>query len=245
MPEIKLYQYPGGSGLASLSPPCLKIQLALGRIGLPFETIDLQTPYDVKKISSTGRVPVIEIDGKRTVESTAVLDALEPFDTAHRLFPKDPQERNTDRLWDYFGTDSLYWCGVYLRWKLPENKERMLAAFFGRKWSIRKAVASRILIPMLHKRLDGQGLGHRTRDEVETAFKKALDTIETGLEGGTFLGNRPAPGRGDLAVATLLAQAGWRETLPDVLAEIRRRPPLVAMVQATFEACGAEKPRGF
>ena len=70
----------------------------------------------------------------------------------------------------------------------------------------------------------------------------ALVTVATGLEGGTFLGGRSSPGRGDLSCAALLAQTGFRDTMPKVEARCRKHPQLEQHLAATFEACGAEPP---
>lgn len=242
---LVLYQYPGGSGLPSLSPSCLKVSMALGRLRLPHRVVNLRTVFHARRVSPTGRLPVLEIGGERIVDSMAILDSLEARDADAVLFPRDRTERARDRLWDHFATDSLYWTGVYLRWVVPSHRRQLLEAMFGKGFSPRKLLVGLVFAPMMVRRAKGQGIGKRSRDEVEGALKRSLETIGSGLEAGPYLGGRQTPGRGDLAVASHLAQVGWRGALPGPLEEVRSNAALVEYVGRTFQACGMEKPEGF
>ncbi len=53
--SIVLYQYPGGSGVPSVSPPCVKVYLALRYIGVEHEVVDIRSPAKVRGLSRTGR----------------------------------------------------------------------------------------------------------------------------------------------------------------------------------------------
>ena len=63
--QVVLYQYPGGDGVGSISPPCLRVDLALRLLGIEFKRKDLRGSKAVQAISTTGRLPVLEIDGER------------------------------------------------------------------------------------------------------------------------------------------------------------------------------------
>ena len=75
--EIVLYQYGGMGPLPSLSPPCLKVFLALRLIGAPHRVENLGSPREVACTSPTKRVPAIEYRGERVAESIRVMDRLE------------------------------------------------------------------------------------------------------------------------------------------------------------------------
>ena len=237
-----LYQYPGGEGLASVSPPCLKIWLALRRIGAEHRVVDCQPPQ-VRRVSRTGRLPVLELeDGSRVADSVTILDTLEERFPDADLFPKDPLVRVHDRLWDHYGTDVMYWLGFYFRWVHPETAQRTFREFFGQRSFLTRLVVRATFARAARRRGRLQGIGGLAPETVMHALERVLETITTGLEGGPFLGGRPTPGRGDLSCAALLAQAGFRDTMPEVEARFRKHPPLERHLAATLEACGAELP---
>ena len=82
--------------------------------------------------------------------------------------------------------------------------------------------------------------GSRTKPVQGTA--RAFATVAAGLEGGPFLAGRQAPGRGDLACVALLAQVGFRRTMPAIETRLREHTALPGYVVAVYEACGAAAP---
>jgi len=238
-----LYQYPGGAGLGSISPPCLKIWLALRRIGVEHRVVDCM-PRRARQVSRSGRLPVLELEGgERVHDSINILDALEERHPDSSLFPTDPRVRAHDRLWDHYGTDSLYWFGFYFRWVHPESAPLTFRVFFGRfplpvQWLLRATFARRAV-----KRARLQGVGGLPAEAVDRAIERGFETLSTGLEGGPFLGGRQHPGRGDLSCASLIAQVGFRGTMPAIEKRLQRFPELARHAAAVHEACESEPPK--
>ena len=97
---ITLYQYPGGDGIGSISPPCLRVDLALRLLNVEFRRKDVRRPTSVAQLSGTGRLPMLDLDGERFVESTRILDELERrYEVPWRV--EDPVERASLRAWEY------------------------------------------------------------------------------------------------------------------------------------------------
>ncbi len=67
--------------------------------------------------------------------------------------------------------------------------------------------------------------------------------METGLGPGPFLQGRDWPGRGDLAAASMLAQVGFRGTMPDWKREAEQHPAALDHLRRVFDACSMEQPR--
>lgn len=242
MEEIVLYQYGGTNTVPSLSPPCLKVFLALRRLGLPHRVENLTSPFQVWRKSPTARVPAITMGGATIADSVFILDRLQDAHPLAELWPKDPSERAIDRLWDCFATDTLYWQGFYLRWLVPENRQRVLDASFGAGVSVRKTMVKVIGGTMLKQRAKGQGIGGRAPQDVQTSFRTSMTMVEAGLGTGPFLQSRRQPGRGDLAVAAHFAQfsVGRDEA---VFGKVKAaHPRLFEHGAATFEACGLPAP---
>lgn len=240
--ELVLYQYGGMGRLPSLSPPCLKVDLALRVLGVPHRVVDLDSPGAVKRHSPTGRVPAIEHRGERLAESIAILDRLQELFPDGPLWEEDEAARARGRVWDCFVTDTLYWLGFYQRWLVPATRETLLDTFLGPGFSLEKIGMRLYAKTALRRRAEGQGVGLRPPEEVREAYHRALDTIGEGLEGGPFLGGRSRPGRGDVAAAGHLAQLTFAKDLPPVAKALESRPQVLELVEATFEAAGLPAP---
>lgn len=237
-----LYQYPGADGLSSISPPCMKVEMALKRLEVEYRVENLVSPSRARRVSVTGRLPVLELDGERIPDSIVILDRLErKFPTAS-LWPSDPVRRLQDRLWDHFGTDSMYWLGFYLRWVHPEFAPASRQALFGRlPWIARAALRVRFL-PRQRKRAMLHGVGGKSPAMIRAEMERGFEMLVAGLQGGPFLQARATPGRGDLACVALLAQAGFRRTLTETMEQIRSRPALTDYVRGVLESCRMRVP---
>jgi glutathione S-transferase len=240
---LTLYQYPGADGLTSVSPPCMKVEMALRLLGVEHQVKNLTSPAQGKRYSITGRLPVLEVDGERIPDSIAILDRLEEFYPDAPLWPTDRGERVQDRLWDHYVTDSLYWYGFYLRWVRPDTSERFFRALFARRPGWMRLLIRLAYLPKQRSRAGLQGVGGKTPAMVDRQLERALDTIVEGLAGGPFLQGRDRPGRGDLSCVSLLVQPGFRDTLPGMMEQIRARPPLGEHCRRVLDACSMELPR--
>ena len=240
-----LHQYPGGDGLTSLSPPCVKIEMALRRIGAEHRVVVCRSSLEAKRVSPSGRLPVLELDGERLFDSQVILDELERRHPESDLFPREPRERTVDRLWEHYVNDNLYWHGVYMRWVAPETSARMVSATFGRMPFYMRWLVRATFLPSLRARAKGQGIAAKSPESVVRGIERGFDMLEAGLDGGPFLQGRDRPGRGDLAGASLLAQLGFRDTMPDIARRLAARPALVEHVRTVYDACRMDLPRWF
>ena len=240
--EIVLYQFQGSGRVPSVSPPCLKIHLALRRLGLAHRVVDLASPGEVKRYSPSRRLPAIVVGGETVTDSVSILDRLESLHPDAPLWPRDRAERTVDRLWDCFATDTLYWQGFYLRWLVPENRTKVIEATLGPGFSPRKLLLGAYARLELGRRARGQGIGGRARADVETSFAASLAMITEGLGAGPFLQGRATPGRGDLAIAAHLAQLAVTRDAATAGRLASAHARLVAHVAAAFDACGLPAP---
>ena len=177
--EIVLYQYGGMGKLLSLSPPCLKVDLALRILGLPHRVVNLGSPGEVAGKSPTKRVPAIELDGELTAESIRIMDRLQELHPEGALWRSTPADRARDRAWDCFVTDTLYWLGFYQRWLVPKIREHLLDTFLGEGFSPKKVVMRFYAKTALRRRARGQGVGMRPQAEETRWPYRAPSQVET------------------------------------------------------------------
>ena len=238
-----LYQFGGGDGIGSISPPCLKVEMALKLLGLEYEKKNLRSRSEVAKISRTGRLPMLEIDGKQISDSNTILDHLELLYPDPGLAPEDPIEKVNDRLWEHFITDNLYWSGFYMRWVHPESRELFMAQLLsGLPAMVRWLVRVRLL-PNQLRRARIHGTAGKSFEEIMATFERSIEMLESALAGGPFLQGRTRPGRGDLAVTALFIQCGFRETMPGPKALVQQHPVIVEYLRNVLEACSMKAPR--
>ena len=92
-----------------------RVALALGHKGLATEWVDVD-PADrseVERLSGQSLVPVLELDGRVLVDSTAIIEELERLHPEPRLYPADPARRAEVEVFvDWFNRV----------WKRPPNE---------------------------------------------------------------------------------------------------------------------------
>ncbi len=240
--SIMLYQYPGGDGLGSVSSPCLRVDMALRWLGVEFERKNLRRGGDVRKVSATGKLPAIDIDGERIVESTSILDELERrYDVPWTV--DDERQAAHLRLWEYAINDYFYWFGFYARWVDPDGRKRFLDALLSRVGTFTRFMVHKVIVPQRIKRAMMHGVGGRTREDVLREIECGLDLLVTDLHGGPFLLARDRPSRADLTVCSLFAQAGFGDGMPEVMQAIERRASVKPYLQRVCDVVGGDKPR--
>ncbi len=241
--DITLYVFPGGEGIPSVSPPCVRVQLALARGGVEYRTVYVKSWAEAAKFSATGRLPAIEIDGDRFCDSVEILDELERRFPEIALTPTDPHARMRDRLWEHYVNDHVYWLGYYMRWTDEEGHRRFSKAMLARAPFLMRLLAPRMMRRFTRNRSKQIGILGKSREEILRAFERSLEIFEEGLGDGPFFEGRDTPGRGDLASASTACQVAFRDTMPESRQLLEGHPAMVEHTRRVFEACSLDLPR--
>ncbi|CAM2065585.1 Glutathione S-transferase family protein [Sulfidibacter corallicola] len=189
MSEIEFYQFPGGYGLGSFSPFCLKLQAYLRFMEIPYRLINSR---DTSK-APTKKMPYIVDNGQAIGDSGMIIDHLKTRTQRDPDTWLSAEQRAVSTALIHMLEDHFAWTMVYSRWLDPANDETLRRVFFGRlaaplKW---------LVVPMLKKRagksLWAQGLGRHPRDEIYRQGIEDLEAFATCLGDKPFLmGDRPA-----------------------------------------------------
>ncbi len=222
-----LVQYPGLERGGTLSPPCAKVQMALRFKGLEFEVKNLHSPLEAKRYNPRGRVPVLLIGDERVVDSTDILTEIDRRWPDPPLLPSDPGDRARAKILEDWADEVLYFYGLYSRWLIPENFERMRTKVLSRQPIPIRFVLPTFALREVRKRARGQGVGLKDEATVRREIEECLDAIETLLaRSAALVGERIT--RADLSVAAVLDQWMLDALTPQLAGSIRARPRTVA-----------------
>lgn len=104
-----------------LSPFVEKVARALMLKGLAFALVPPRLPTDFRRWNpQTGKMPVLDVDGERTVDSTLILRRLDALAPSPPLVAADPATAARQRFLEDWSDESLYWYAMGLRWA-PAN----------------------------------------------------------------------------------------------------------------------------
>jgi len=87
------------------------------------------------------------------------------------------------------------------------------------------------------------GSGGRKKEDILAEIQRGLQLLATDLRGGPFLLGRDRASRADVTVSSLFIQAGYRDTMPEVLQWIADSGVVKPYLQRVCDTVGGEKPR--
>lgn len=156
-----------------------------------------------------GTLPVIDLDGKRIVDSARIIDALEIRQPEPALFPSDPDERRRALEIAAYFTDEVghdmrrvgFWEG---------RKDRtFMAAFMATDHGAAARVQQRAMLPVAWQYVVRRyGFDQESFERSKAALVGALDRIESERQGRDHLvGDRFTVA--DLTAASLLYPLAW------------------------------------
>lgn len=200
------------------APFVIKVELALLLKKLDFDAKVPQGPEDYRRWSpETGLLPVIDVDGTRVHDSSAILDFLDERFPEPPLLSSDPKTASSQRRLESWAeqTFTFYWMS-YLR-ALVRGDEAAEQPSGAPRGGARSRLSRRKKAPTVN--LEQEGLGKE--------FGQRLDDLVN------FLGRRPffysdRVSRADLAVYSFLNYVP--ETAGPVVAVVESRQPLVDLM---------------
>ncbi len=191
-----------------ISPFCQKVARMLRFKGIPFETVNYNGILGAKvpMLSKVGKVPVLDIDGKRIQDSTRIARYLdEAYPDKPLLFPADPIQRAHAELWEDWADELLYFYELHFRVNDPVAlKEAVRISTLGRP-AHEVAIVKSLVKFQLKTQLFFQGTGRMATEDIEAEFRRHLARIELVLaKTGWLVGN--AETIADIAVGSQLAE---------------------------------------
>jgi glutathione S-transferase len=200
MPAIVLHQW-------AISPFCGKVRRILEHKGLAFDVVDYNGLRARKagKLTSTGKLPVLDYDGERIQDSSDIAHFIETKHPSPPLYPADPVLRARAHFWEDWADEALYWFEVYLRFKYPEVRAKAADLLSEGRPRLERMILGRVIKGMYDKKLAAQGLGRMDSSRVEEKLLAHVDALDTLLGTSKWLVG-DSRSIADIAVASQLAE---------------------------------------
>ena len=173
MSDLRVFHLPGGWGLPSVSPFCLKLDSFLRMAGIEHESLTAATPFGGPK----KKAPWIEHGSTKLGDSAIIIEYLKDE------FGKDPdahlnaEQRGTTVAIQRLVEEHLYWAMVYDRWQRDENWPILKGSVLGDIPAPVRAILAPVARRGVRKQLEGHGMGLHSEEEIAALAKTNIDAL--------------------------------------------------------------------
>jgi len=195
MAHVVLHQW-------EISPFCGKVRKILRRKGIEYRVINyngLRAPK-AARLSRTRKLPVLEWDGDRIADSTAIAAYLEERKPLPALVPAEPGDAALARILEDWADESLYYFEVFFRVQYDGALSRSVDLLCKDRPAWERPLFQRIFSRMMRRKLKEHGFSGRTCEQIETEFFRHLVELETLLRERDWLVGG-SPSIADIAVS--------------------------------------------
>ncbi len=223
MADVVLHQW-------QVSPFCAKVRKMLRHKGVAFRVENYHGLLAGKaaKLSAAGKLPVLDFDGLRVADSTAIAVFLDERLPAAPLYPADPAEAAMARIFEDWADESLYVYEIFFRAEYPEARAAAVALLCEGRPAWEQRLFAPLLVRTLRRRLQACGFRSAAKAEIETAFLRHMDDLDALLATRDWLVGRQ-PSIADIAVSAQIDEvvrtshlAGRLRALPRLSAWLAR-----------------------
>lgn len=209
-----------------ISPFCGKVRKILDAKGLRYRKVDYNglKALRAKRLSSVGKLPVLEHGTERVQDSSVIARFLEDRYPTPALFPEDPRERHLAHFMEDWADEVLHWFEVYFRVHDPEAARKVADLSTEGRPTWERPVLQAGFAMRYRPRLRAQGIDRLERAEVEADFVAHLDHLDGLLDGRGWLVSE-SRSIADIAVSAQLDEV---ERTSPFAREIRYRKRLAA-----------------
>jgi glutathione S-transferase len=211
-----------------LSPFVEKVARALQLKGVTFALVAPKSPGDFKRWSPrTRKMPVLDVDGERTFDSTIILRRLDALVPSPALFASEPAVAARQRFFEDWSDEALYWYGMAFRWSDVNAAATVTQVVndIGAPAPLRPLLAL-ILRRQIRSQVLAQGLARLPLDVLTDELGRRFDELLGWLGDSSFLfADRVSAA--DLAIFGQLAMLQSGPT-PQAAALVAARPALCA-----------------
>ena len=219
---LELVTLPAAFGMRNVSPFCLKAEMLLTALDLPFTLGIEKDPRKAPK----GKLPYLIADGARVADSELIAEYLDELTGGGVYGGYTREQRATGVALSRLAEDHLYWLMVASRWLDDAWWPNGVDGFFGDLPGLVRPLASGMARRQVARTYDLQGLGRHTLEEQKGFARRDLDALDAAVPATGFLFGEQ-PGIFDFTVAGMMAgiydnqPATWVTTLAEPYDNLR------------------------
>lgn len=197
---LELVTLPAAFGMRNVSPFCLKVEMLLTSLDVPFT---LNAEPDPRK-APKGKLPFLVVDGQRIADSELITEYLDQL-TGGRVYEGLGDEQKAQGVAiTRLAEDHLYWIIVASRWLDDAWWPHVVDGFFGALPAPVRIIASKLARRQVAQTYNLQGLGRHSLQEQEGFARRDLAALEALVPVGGFLYSAQ-PNVFDFTIAGIMA----------------------------------------
>ena len=200
---LELVALPGAFGMRNVSPFCLKIEMLLSALELPF---NLSFEADPRK-APKGKLPYLLVESKRLADSELIVEYLDELTKGKVYAGMTSAQKAQGVALARLLEDHLYWIMVASRWLDKDWFPNVAAAFFDVAPKLIRPLIASAARKQVERTYNLQGLGRHTLEEQKGFAHRdlaALQATVAELGDGRFLFGA-TPNVFDFTIAAMLA----------------------------------------
>ena len=230
---LELVTLPPAFGMRNVSPFCLKAEMLLTSLDLPFKTSELADPRKAPK----GKLPYLIADGRQIADSELIVEYLNGITQGRVYEGLSPAQRSQGMALTRLAEDHFYWIMVASRWLDDAWWPNVVENFFGFVPSLFRSLAAGAARRQVRQTYHLQGLGRHTLEEQRGFAERDLATLEAAVpESGFLFGD--VPGIFDFTIAGMMAGVYDNQPPTWVTLLARNHEQLHAYTERVQEAIG-------
>ncbi|MCP5130884.1 MAG: glutathione S-transferase family protein [Pseudomonadales bacterium] len=235
---MELVTLPAAFGMRNVSPFCLKTEMLLTSLGLPFTMSELGNPGKAPK----GKLPFLISNGQRIADSELITEFLDNETQGQVYAGLSKAQKAQGVALSRLAEDHLYWLMVASRWVDDRWWPNVVEGFFGALPAlVRKPIAG-IARRRVIKTMELHGLGKHSLQEQKGFARRDLEALAAAVPAEGFL-FAEKPNIYDFTVAAMMAgiydnqPATW---VTDLAVEYENLRVYTERVQAAVGVWGRE-----
>ena len=199
LPKITLVTLGGAFGMRNVSPFCLKLEMLLTSLGIPFEEAVEQDPRKAPK----GKLPYMEIDGQKMADSELITQYINDMTQGRVYAGISAQDQAYGTALTRLAEDHLYWIMVASRWLDDAWWPNIVEGFFHIAPALIRPLIANGARRQTRRTYDLQGLGRHSMEEQRSFAERDLQALQDALGDGEFLSG-DSPNIFDFTIASIL-----------------------------------------
>ncbi|MEP5763254.1 MAG: glutathione S-transferase family protein [Halieaceae bacterium] len=197
---LKLVTLPPAFGMRNISPFCLKVEMLLSALELPFTITELNDPRRAPK----GKLPYLH-DGELCIADSELITEYLDQKTGGQVYAGlSPQQIAQGVALQRLAEDHLYWIMVASRWLDDDWWPNVVSGFFGFVPALIRPIPTWLARRQVRQTYHLHGLGRHSLEDQRGFAERDLLALENSVPAEGFLfGDKPCIF--DFVIAAMMA----------------------------------------